>query len=157
MPYLTVVGDGWFYAFCALLFLLINRKIGITIALSGVIQALVSFSLKRMVFPQLVRPKKFFEGKEVLSFIEGVDVASYYSFPSGHTMSAFLLAGLLSFIVRGRLWHILLMTLAVLVGVSRIYLLQHFFRDVLFGSLIGIALSYVMWEFFHKRLFKESS
>lgn len=60
------------------------------------------------------------------------------SFPSAHSATAFLLAGLLSQIFLNA--SPLLYTLAALVAFSRIYLQTHYLSDTAFGSLIGIAV-----------------
>ncbi|MFB6100401.1 MAG: phosphatase PAP2 family protein [Candidatus Nanohalobium sp.] len=56
------------------------------------------------------------------------------SFPSGHTATAFLLAGSLSSQISRRTAY----TMASLVGISRIYLGAHFPSDVVAGAAIGI-------------------
>ncbi len=59
------------------------------------------------------------------------------SFPSGHTATAFAAA----FSLRGRVPQWVLysaLTLAALVGLSRIYIGAHFPLDVLFGSITGL-------------------
>ncbi len=59
------------------------------------------------------------------------------SFPSGHTATAFAAA----FSLRGRVPRWVLystLTLAALVGFSRIYIGAHFPMDVLFGSITGL-------------------
>jgi membrane-associated phospholipid phosphatase len=60
------------------------------------------------------------------------------SFPSAHSATAFVLAGLLSQIFQNA--SPLLYMLAVLVAFSRIYLQTHYLSDVTFGSLIGIIV-----------------
>lgn len=146
MPYITILGDGYFFALMALLVLVWKRRMAIIFGIAGLIQALTSTFLKRVLFNGLPRPKKYFEGTEALSFIEGVKVASYFSFPSGHTMSAFLLAGLFSFFwTNNKVTQMILLLGASVVAISRIYLLQHFLRDVVAGSLLGILIAMLTW------------
>ncbi len=58
------------------------------------------------------------------------------STPSGHTLRAFSIMTALSMLFpRGR---ILFLTIAVLVGISRIAVTAHYPSDVLFGAFIGI-------------------
>jgi membrane-associated phospholipid phosphatase len=62
------------------------------------------------------------------------------SFPSGHTSQAFFVATLLAgyFALAG--WEVLLLyAVAVLVGLTRIYVGAHYPRDVLAGALLGSA------------------
>lgn len=58
-----------------------------------------------------------------------------HAFPSGHTATAFLLATVLS----TRKTKRYLYTLAVIVGISRIYLGAHYPSDVIAGAIIGLA------------------
>lgn len=65
------------------------------------------------------------------------------SFPSGHTTSAFALYGFLAFCARrGKLSvSALCLGLAVMVGMSRMYLLYHFLRDVTVGAWLGLCIA----------------
>ncbi|WP_230501577.1 phosphatase PAP2 family protein [Sutcliffiella rhizosphaerae] len=83
--------------------------------------------------------------------LEHVVEASYYSFPSGHSMNSIAFFGLLailSFIYVKRKWlsyaFILLFSILILlIGISRIYLGVHFPLDVLAGFFAGLT-----WLFF---------
>ncbi len=61
-----------------------------------------------------------------------------FSFPSGHTMTAFSIALVVSYFYPGLEWP--LYFLAISIGVSRIVLGMHFLSDVLAGAVIGSAL-----------------
>ncbi|HZC66184.1 MAG TPA: phosphatase PAP2 family protein [Candidatus Dormibacteraeota bacterium] len=61
-----------------------------------------------------------------------------FSFPSGHTMTAFSIALVVSYFyppLKGPLFF-----LAISIGVSRIVLGMHFLSDVLAGMVLGVAL-----------------
>jgi membrane-associated phospholipid phosphatase len=139
--YWTYLGDGILIGvvFIALLFVGYNHAIGLIIL--TLIQTVFVQLFKRHLFGGMPRPKLFFEGKDVqLHFVDGLVVHSIHSFPSGHTATAFALATLLSYLSKGnRLFMTIYFFAAVLVGISRMYLLQHFFIDTFFGSLFGVA------------------
>ncbi len=60
------------------------------------------------------------------------------SFPSGHTTSAFTFAGYI-YEEHGIQWGVPALSLATLVGASRINDNRHYLHDVLFGATIGLA------------------
>lgn len=95
------------------------------------------------------RPLAYFEQlglSEQLLFVEGVKVHSgATSFPSGHTMAGFALFAFLAFCLpQKKTGGFLLFLLALVVGLSRIYLVQHFFKDVYLGAAMGVVLA-MLW------------
>jgi undecaprenyl-diphosphatase len=64
------------------------------------------------------------------------------SFPSGHALSAFAAAGVVT-VLHPRL-RVPALALAALVGVSRVYLGVHYPLDVLAGAALGLAVSAVV-------------
>jgi membrane-associated phospholipid phosphatase len=148
MPYVTFLGDGIFYGVISFALLAYRKRIGLFFGLAGILQAVIVAFLKRIVFGPVPRPTKFFEIQGVqLNLLESYDYARVFSFPSGHTMTIFLLTGLLSFTIMPRQWHPVLVVIAVIVGFSRIYLLQHFLGDVLAGAISGVILAALMYPF----------
>jgi undecaprenyl-diphosphatase len=61
-----------------------------------------------------------------------------FSFPSGHTMTAFSIALVLSYFYRGV--EIPVYFFACSIAISRIVLGMHFLSDVLAGAILGIGL-----------------
>jgi len=66
-----------------------------------------------------------------------------YSFPSGHSQGFMFLASACLFEYGFNVWTILLLVIAVLGGLSRIYLGVHFLHDVLVGWTIGAFIGYL--------------
>ncbi|HXW61322.1 MAG TPA: phosphatase PAP2 family protein [Candidatus Acidoferrales bacterium] len=69
-----------------------------------------------------------------------------YSFPSGHSITAFAVA-----VTVGLFYPFLqpcLLVLAVLIAASRIILGMHFLSDVIAGSALGVALGFASFHFF---------
>ena len=73
-----------------------------------------------------------------------------YSFPSGHTLSSFVSAGIL--IQKNVNIGIFAYILAVLIGFSRLYLYVHFPTDVLMGILLGTAIALTIVYIFQRNL-----
>ena len=71
--------------------------------------------------------------------VDGVQLHQLYSFPSGHTTSIFSICVLLSLFINSRKIKYSLCFIAILTGLSRVYLAQHFLVDVFAGSLIGFS------------------
>ncbi len=62
------------------------------------------------------------------------------SFPSGHTSQAFFMATLIAQHFHPNIWIVfVLYTVALLVGITRMYVGAHYPRDVLAGAILGSA------------------
>jgi len=135
--YWTYLGDGMMFAILILFFVMVSYYRTLVFIFAVISQTIVIQGLKRFVFSDVVRPKLFFEDFSDLHQVVGVDIPGYNSFPSGHTATAFTIVVLLSLFIKNKYLTGLLMIMALLVGISRVYLLQHFFIDIYFGSIIG--------------------
>ena len=133
-----------------------NYGKGLLLALNTLLVFAVTGILKSYVFADHVRPSVFFEGREQLNFVQGVEVLRYHSFPSGHTSSAFALFFLMSILFKDKRWAPLLFALALLVGVSRVYLLEHFFHDVYAGAFIGVFTTAAFYLTFAQSAFYQN-
>jgi membrane-associated phospholipid phosphatase len=67
-----------------------------------------------------------------------VGVPGSPSFPSGHAMTAFAVAGAIALLAPRLRWAVL--GLASVIAVSRVYLGVHFWLDVLAGAAFGMAI-----------------
>lgn len=145
--FITNLGDGIIFLplILGLLFIRFYYSfVGIAIWVGhGIFCALA----KRVLFFSAKRPKAILDN-DLLYFVPNVDVHSAYSFPSGHTATIFGLAVFLSLLIKNRVVSILLLTLALLVGYSRIYLLQHFLMDVVAGAFIGSGAAFLCYHLF---------
>lgn len=65
------------------------------------------------------------------------------SFPSGHTVGAFALAGVLVFASRSAAVRVVAFLLAAAVGVSRILAFRHWTSDVVASAILGLVFAYV--------------
>ncbi len=136
--YFTHAGDGWMWAALALFCIFFKKKYIIAVVAGVVISTLLAQLLKRVVFPEELRPITYLSENFPVHIVDGVKMMRNYSFPSGHTTAAFTMALLLAHIINKKTWSIILPLLALLAGYSRVYLAQHFLTDVLAGICIGM-------------------
>ena len=147
--YATYLGDFLFAIIIVLLLTL--RRYGDSVAAFTcfAVTGLLTVFFKRIVFAGYERPKLFFkEMFETFNIVEGVKIYSMHSFPSGHTSVAFAVFCFLAMRSPNKPLGMLFFTLALLTGISRIYLLQHFFIDVYFGALLGTFMTMLIYTLF---------
>ena len=147
--YWTYLGHGMIWVPLVLYSLFYKRDFLIALLVAGVICALFTQGGKRFIFPDELRPVLAI-GREKIRIVEGITPHTNNSFPSGHTSTAFTLALLAAYIVRGRFWIYFFPLVAFLVGYSRVYLAHHFVSDVFAGMLIGILSSYIALLIYNK-------
>ena len=146
----TRFGEAVMYVTGLLIFLWKRRYIwASTIPILGIVVTVVSYLAKS--FFAHARPITFFKTagiQEQLAFVDGIYInKAATSFPSGHTMSAFAICFFiaLAFPRRGYISGSLFVV-ALLVGLSRIYLVQHFFQDIYVGAAIGMLIAILMYS-----------
>jgi len=144
----TKMGEEIMYAVFFISFLFVKIRYAILIPLTGVAVTIVSQMAKSFFAHD--RPLRFLENMNLVdqvNFIDGVQLLTgQTSFPSGHTMSAFALYGLVAFMFsRKKIWGVILFVFALLIGLSRNYLVQHFFQDIYLGAWIGFGLSILIF------------
>ncbi|MEL7160443.1 MAG: phosphatase PAP2 family protein, partial [Bacteroidota bacterium] len=147
--YLTFLGDGIMVGVVCLGALLVRYRYSLMLLAVGIGQLVFSAFFKRIVFGNTPRPLRYFaDHLEPDWLIAGVDVHTNYAFPSGHTITAFGLALFIALMVDRRWVTVGCLLLAVAIGLSRVYLFQHFLEDVLLGALIGTANTAVIFYAF---------
>ena len=111
-------------------------------ALAGLIAAVicaVAVQLMKYGF-DVDRPIAILERTKI--FLVG-DPPSARSFPSGHTASIFVFAGVIFFALNNKTVPILMLLLATLVGMSRVMVAAHWPIDLLIGAAIGWLSAYL--------------
>ncbi|GAB4028401.1 phosphatase PAP2 family protein [Spirosoma koreense] len=157
-PYITYLGDGVFYVIICLILLIYDRRVGLMALASFALSSLTSEFLKRIIFSNSPRPLKFFEHSPYkYHIIEGLDIHTINSFPSGHTTTAFAMFSLLAFLDSRKDRGGLFLALAILTGYSRVYLFQHFVEDAYVGSLIGSISSVIVYLLMHRWVTKNKN
>jgi undecaprenyl-diphosphatase len=88
-----------------------------------------------------LRPCREFDSIKVINGYCGGD----FGFPSTHASNAAIVVTLLWFVLP-RPWFFCSAILALIVGVSRIYLGVHYPGDVLGGFIVGVLLGILIWK-----------
>ena len=136
--YFTHAGDGLVWILPGLYCIFFNKKYLVAVISGIIISTLLTHLLKRIIYPDELRPITYLSENFPVHIVEGVKMNRMNSFPSGHTATAFTIVLLTGFIVKKKVWVYILPMAALLVGYSRVYLAQHFATDVLAGMCVGI-------------------
>jgi membrane-associated phospholipid phosphatase len=146
--YFTHFGDGIVAVIVVAIVLLLNARKGCVVLLAWAMSGLIT-SLVKMYMSATFRPHFVFGYfvKEVkLHYIEGVDMLSRNSFPSGHATSAFAVFFSVALVTENKFLKFFFFLTAMLAAFSRTYLSQHWLVDITVGSLIG-TLSAILFYF----------
>ena len=148
---ITFFGSSEFIIFLCVFFLglfLVLKKKNVGLIISGVliISTFVNTVLKLLI--RRVRPL-------VISFVN----EDSFSYPSGHTMAAVSMYGILMYLViksnlskrKKVIISIILGLLPILVGVSRVYLGAHFISDVVGAFIVSIILLLIETYYIDKK------
>jgi undecaprenyl-diphosphatase len=134
--FITKLGDNgliWILISLGLLLYKQTRKVGILALISLFCVYMIDNVILKNLFER-IRPYEIISGIQLL-----IEKQSSFSFPSGHTGSAF--AAAIVFLKHlPKRYGIPVIILAVLIGFSRLYLGVHFPIDVIFGAMIGIII-----------------
>ena len=123
-------GIFWIILILAILFLGKDKRVGLT----GWLALCLSVLLCNIILKNIVQRDRPCWIDPSISLL--VEVPDDYSFPSGHTSFSF--AGATAIFQYHKGWGFLALLLAVLIGLSRLYLFVHFPTDVLVGAICGI-------------------
>jgi len=136
--YITYLGDGIFLPVFLVIMLLIRFRDSILLVVAFLLSGLIVQILKQLIFYNVDRPSKYFDGNQSLHFVPGIEQYCCNSFPSGHSAAAFSFFLVFAMVTKQGWLKLLLFILASLVAFSRVYLSQHFLVDIMAGSFIGV-------------------
>lgn len=158
--YYTHVAEWFPYVVCVGLLLFSSIGNGVFATSAMILSALSTQVLKHIInAPRPVTWFEMFMPETQLPLVEGVKMNHWFSFPSGHTTSFFALAFVVCILFTSSpriprlaryLVQIILFALATLGGYSRIYLSQHFAKDVFAGILVGTLITIVCYAIFNR-------
>lgn len=137
VPWLSHSGDGYYYLGLPILIYLINPEKALPFLTAAMTAFAVELPLYKLMKSFIKRDRPCESLSEVYKRISPSD---RFSFPSGHTAAAVVIATLISyffplFCLPAFIW-------ALLVGFSRIYLGVHYPTDVLASLFIGLLCGF---------------
>lgn len=154
-PFITDIGDGITVIVLSAILALFSYRYAFLMITSYAITSLTAQILKYSF--DMPRPKVYFSNQlDKIHFVKDLYILTVHSFPSGHSVTAFSAGVVVTYLVKNKMWGILLLGVAVLVGYSRMYLSQHFFEDVLAGSVIGVMVTILWLSWIDRRKFINS-
>lgn len=155
--FITHLGEeaGWVTLFLLVFFF--RRQFLPLIVMALIFSTIFVQGLKNSL-PEQARPTKAITDQSIIHTVKGVSLHTIQSFPSGHTTAAFTVF-LLGCLFIHKKWIILVgFVHAIAVGYSRIYLAQHFPKDVAGGMLVAVitvCLAIVLQQLIVNKLYKK--
>jgi len=131
----TRLGDGWLWYSLAVLLLIFGGPQRYAAVSASALAALVGVGVFKLLKRLSHRPRPCQLEPHCWSKVLPPDK---FSFPSGHTMTAFSIALVLTYFYHGV--QLPVFFLACSIAVSRIVLGMHFLSDVLAGAILGVGL-----------------
>ncbi len=140
LPIITCLSSKSFLTLIGLFFLLSSNPLMHLLGIKYTMAIIFSTTLTQIIKRTVNRCRPFLTVKNLSIKKIGIDK---YSFPSGHTVSAFTLGAMISLFYPAV--TCICIVIACLVGISRIYLGVHYPSDVLIGAILGSLSSFFMF------------
>lgn len=143
MIIMTSIGNGGLIWILISLILIITpkyRKVGIMTICALILTTIIGEGILKHL---IRRPRPFISLPDIKLLITA---PTSYSFPSGHTGSAFAAAGILGAMIKKSKPYVI--TLAILIAFSRLYLFVHYPEDVLAGIILGLCSAQIVLYIF---------
>lgn len=127
------LGDGPLYAVLGMVLLLADGGRGATFFSHALAVFALELPLYGLLKNLIRRPRPSDAGESLHAFIQPSD---RFSFPSGHTAAAFVMASLV--LIHYPAWMLPALVLAPAIGLSRVMLGVHYPTDILAGAVLGV-------------------
>jgi undecaprenyl-diphosphatase len=135
--FISFTGDGYLYLFMGLTLPWLFPDQGTTLLLASLLAFVIELPIYWVLKNSFKRRRPFHVVKALTPVLKPSDE---FSFPSGHTAAAFMVAGITSICFPQV--SLLAYAWATLIGMSRVMLKVHFISDVLAGMALGSLVAY---------------
>lgn len=129
------LGDGGLWWGSALLLLFFGGDAGRRAVAAAALAIALSIVVFKAVKNLIGRPRPFATWQDLPCLLAPPD---RFSFPSGHTMTAFAVYAVYAELIPGS--SVIFLPAAILIGLSRVFLGCHYPTDVLVGALLGTGI-----------------
>lgn len=136
--FISFTGDGYLYLLMALSLPMVFPDQGMTLLLAGLLAFVIELPVYWVLKRSFKRRRPFHVVQALTPVLKPSDE---FSFPSGHTTAAFMVAGITSVCFPGI--ALLAYAWAALIGLSRVMLRVHFISDVLAGMILGSTIAFL--------------
>jgi len=150
----TALAEGYVHLIAIIVFLFVQYARSLAVLLNLFLALGLSTAAK--IYFGHERPIRYFTDlirqPDVVNYVPDVILNQGWqtSFPSGHTAAAFALFSFLAFLTPNKWLKFFYLVLATMVGISRIYLVQHFLKDVVAGMLLGFLVGLLVYWLYLK-------
>ncbi len=144
MLLLTRSGDGYLYIPFGIVLLLIDYSAAVMITTAGALAFMIELPAQKILKRLIKRSRPFENITGIHHLIKPPDK---FSFPSGHTAGAFIIAMLFGTIYAAA--FPVLIIWAAGVGISRVYNGVHYPTDVIAGAILGSLSAYAGYSIVH--------
>lgn len=146
VPIITKLGNVgiiWIVIAIILLFMKKYRKVGVLMLIALIFTHLIG----TVIIKNIVRRPRPFTLMNNFQLL--IKKPGEFSFPSGHSSTAFASATILGYYIKKM--RIPIFILAFLIAFSRLYLFVHYPSDVLVGAILGIICSFIVIKIYNKK------
>lgn len=135
----TMLGEaGIFWIALSLLLMLLpkTRRAGFTMGLALLLGVILGNAVLKNA---VARPRPYDLDPTLVCRLAWGEMSTDFSFPSGHTLASFEAAT--GLFLHNKRWGAVALSAAVLVMLSRLFLVVHYPTDLIAGALLGIGLA----------------
>lgn len=137
--YYTEIGTSGL--FISLIIFIILKSNWITLGYligTEIIAGLINTVIKKSFFNHTSRPAFYFQEKNIAIYlIDNYKMQEVYTFPSGHSLMAIVIAMTMCTITKNRYLQFLFSSNFILIAYSRMYLSRHFMIDTIGGATLA--------------------